>query len=180
MDYPKTVPGVGLVAGKFSDGDVAQGVPASLDPAAWANAVTDELLAVIVAGGLVPTEGVNNQLLQAIQAIAPSFSDQTGVLSANGWFQIPIKVSGVKRNLIVNFVQGKSFASSGAVTDVTTLPITFPNVRLATVIGHCNNGAATEAPVVMRSAGTTLSQTTVYCANAVATATGYSYIAIGY
>ncbi|WP_197053901.1 hypothetical protein [Chitinibacter sp. ZOR0017] len=145
----------------------------------WLNSVQGELLAVFAAAGIAPA-AANNQLLAAIQALAPSFSDQTGVLSVNGWFQIPIKVAGVKRNLIVNYIQGKSFASSGAVTDVTTLPITFPNVRLATVIGHFNNGAATEAPVVMRSAGTTLSQTTVYCANAVATATGYSYIAIGY
>lgn len=66
MDYPKSVAGVGLVGGKFSDGDAAQGVPASLDPAKWANQVTDELLAVIAAAGLTPSEVDSTQLLRSV------------------------------------------------------------------------------------------------------------------
>ncbi|XZG71737.1 hypothetical protein ACTSKR_07740 [Chitinibacteraceae bacterium HSL-7] len=65
MKYPESVPGIGLVGGKFSNGDPAQGIPASLDPAEWANQVTDELLAVIIAAGLPPSEADSAQLLRA-------------------------------------------------------------------------------------------------------------------
>jgi hypothetical protein len=67
MDYPSD-PDIGLVGGKFSQGDPELGVPASLDSAAWANAVTDEILAVIAGAGLVPDEEDLTQLLQAVQA----------------------------------------------------------------------------------------------------------------
>lgn len=70
MDYPISVPGVGLVGGKFTDGDPLLSQQASLDPAAWANAVTDELLNVIIAAGLTPNEAQTDQLLQAIQKFA--------------------------------------------------------------------------------------------------------------
>lgn len=70
MDYPKSVPGVGLVGGKFTDGNALLAQPASLDPAAWANLVTDELINVVRAAGLTPSESQSDQLLQAIQKFA--------------------------------------------------------------------------------------------------------------
>lgn len=70
MDYPKSVPGVGLVNGKFIDENPVTGAPGSLIPSDWGNAVTDELLAVIVAGDLVPDEASKVQLLDAIKKLA--------------------------------------------------------------------------------------------------------------
>jgi hypothetical protein len=67
MDYPKSVPNVGLVDGKFIDENTVTGAVGSLIPSAWGNAVTDEILAVIKAAGIVPAEGANDQLLKAIR-----------------------------------------------------------------------------------------------------------------
>ncbi|MEN5094520.1 phage tail protein [Pseudomonas protegens] len=69
MDYPKSVPSVGLVNGKFVDENPVTGQVGSLISSEWGNAVTDELLNVIRASGKVPAEAEHDQLLAAIKAI---------------------------------------------------------------------------------------------------------------
>lgn len=69
MDYPKSVPNVGLVNGRFVDEDPSTELVGSLVPAAWGNALTDEILNVIESQGLTPTEGDNTQLRVAILKI---------------------------------------------------------------------------------------------------------------
>ncbi len=66
MDFPKSVPGVGLVNGKFIDEDAIAGTPGSLIPSVWGNAVTLEILKVIQEAGLDPDEDDNTQLNAAI------------------------------------------------------------------------------------------------------------------
>ncbi|SAM35752.1 hypothetical protein [Pseudomonas sp. 1 R 17] len=66
MDFPKSVPSVGLVDGKFIDEDAVAGTPGSLIPSAWGNAVTQEILKVIQEAGLEPDEDDNTQLNAAI------------------------------------------------------------------------------------------------------------------
>lgn len=66
MDFPKSVPSVGLVDGKFIDEDAVAGTPGSLIPSAWGNAVTLEILKVIEEAGLTPDEDDNTQLNAAI------------------------------------------------------------------------------------------------------------------
>jgi len=70
MDYPKSVPGVGLVDGKFVDEDQVTGTPGSLIPAGWGNAVTDELLGVLAEAGVEPDEADNGQIRASILTIA--------------------------------------------------------------------------------------------------------------
>lgn len=69
MDYPKSVPAVGLVNGRFVDENPATGMPGSLIPASWGNAVTEEVLGVIKAAGLKPSESKNNQLLESLTTL---------------------------------------------------------------------------------------------------------------
>ncbi|MFG0631455.1 hypothetical protein [Pseudomonas sp. xss_2] len=92
MDYPKSTPNVGLVGGKFVDENTGTGQPGSLIPAAWGNAVTDELLAVIKAAGLVPSESDLGQLQKAIQNIAASDVKRTVRVATTG----PIALSGAQ------------------------------------------------------------------------------------
>ncbi|MDN7933676.1 phage tail protein [Burkholderia metallica] len=70
MDYPKSVPGVGLVDGKFVDENPGTGQVGSLVPAKWGNSVTDEAIYVIEAAGLEPDENSSTQLLEAIKIIS--------------------------------------------------------------------------------------------------------------
>jgi len=69
MDYPKSIPSVGLVNGWFVDENPVIGTQGSLIPAAWGNGVTQEILNVIKAAGLTPDEAQNDQLAQAIGAL---------------------------------------------------------------------------------------------------------------
>lgn len=69
MDFPKNVPSIGLVNGKFADENPITGQVGSLISSEWGNAVTDELLNVIRAGGDEPAEAEHDQLLAAIKAI---------------------------------------------------------------------------------------------------------------
>jgi hypothetical protein len=69
MDYPKSVPSVGLVDGRFVDENPVAGTPGSLIPAAWGNSVTQEILNAIKAAGLTPDEAKTDQLATAIGAL---------------------------------------------------------------------------------------------------------------
>lgn len=90
MDYPKSTPGVGLVNGQFADENPSTGAIGSLIPASWGNAVTQEILAVVNAAGLSPSEADLNQLLTAIQVITATDAKRsvrcatTGAIALSG------------------------------------------------------------------------------------------------
>lgn len=69
MQYPLTQPGVDLFGGKFTDGNPVGGIPASRDRAADMNLLYDEMIAVVVAAGGTPTEGVSTQVRDAILSL---------------------------------------------------------------------------------------------------------------
>lgn len=77
MDYPLSVPGVGLVGGEFVDENEGTGTPGSLIPSAWGNAVTKEIKALQTAGGQTADEANLNQLALAVAAIMRGVTDVT-------------------------------------------------------------------------------------------------------
>ncbi|MBC2655103.1 phage tail protein [Pseudomonas sp. MSSRFD41] len=92
MDYPKSIPGVGLVDGHFVDENPATGQVGSLIPAAWGDAITQEILNVIKAAGLAPSESNVSQLAAAVQAIAASDVKRSVLVATTG----PIALSGLQ------------------------------------------------------------------------------------
>lgn len=90
MDYPKSVPSVGLVNGKFVDENPVTGTPGSLVPASWGNGVTQEILNAITAAGIVPSESKNDQLSLAIKELAKLDPQQ----------RFPVQV--YRKNLLIN------------------------------------------------------------------------------
>ncbi|WP_288843937.1 hypothetical protein [uncultured Deefgea sp.] len=132
MDYPKSKPEVGLVGGKFNDGDPLQGIPASLDPASHMNAITDELLAVITGFGLVPDETKSDQLYKAIAGrigSAGGFSFRNLLIDATGTINQAGYVSGAATSgankyaldmwRVVVSGQNLSWVASGAINVMT-------------------------------------------------------------
>lgn len=81
MDYPKSVPSVGLVDGRFVDENPVAGTPGSLIPAVWGNSVTQEILNVITGAGLAAAEADTGQLLKAIQSIVGNGSPMRSVVT---------------------------------------------------------------------------------------------------
>lgn len=92
MDYPKSVPNIGLVDGHFVDENPVTGQIGSLIPAAWGDAITQEVLNVIKGAGMVPDEANVSQLLSAVLAIAASDFKKSVRAATTG----PIALSGVQ------------------------------------------------------------------------------------
>ncbi|MCP1454523.1 phage tail protein [Pseudomonas kilonensis] len=117
MDYPKSVPSVGLVNGKFVDENPVTGAPGSLIPAAWGNSVTQELLGVITGAGMVPDETDLGQLLLAVRKINQSglvdYALDTGTANAYSATYKPAPLALVD-GLILRFKAAR--ANTGAST----------------------------------------------------------------
>jgi hypothetical protein len=117
MDYPKSVPGIGLVNGKFVNEDVVGGLPGSLIPATWGNGVTDELLNVVKSAGLEPSESDATQLLQALRKISQAGEDKhaADIGAANLYMAnyVPA-ITTLKDGLALRFTAGN--ANTGAST----------------------------------------------------------------
>lgn len=130
MDYPKSDPRVGLHNGKFTDGSADGTIKPSLDPAAWANAVTDEILHVIRAGDIAPDEGDVGQMAQSIMSMIaakiPNMAvylrkDTSTVLEAGFWTEaVPLVLVG--GTVTPDLAAGNVFTA----TATTNLTLAFP------------------------------------------------------
>lgn len=133
MDYPNSVPSAGLVSGKFVDEDPVTGKPGSLIPASWGNGITQELLTVIQAAGLTPSETRTDQVLTALRsnklfATPPQFDNSQTVATTAFVTRSGLQYSGFASYaagvaLTAANVGGvASFSSATAIS--TTLPAT--------------------------------------------------------
>lgn len=121
----KYVPPIGGASNDaYVDANPGTGIEGSAVPAAAIEHPMREILAVISAADIIPSEANLSQLLAALQALTPQFSDQTGLLSGNGWFSIPLKIAGVKKKVIIQF--GSTSVAANNVLTNATLPIAWP------------------------------------------------------
>jgi hypothetical protein len=122
VDFPISVPSIGLVDGKFVDEDPLLGTPGSLIPAVWGNSITEEVLNVITAAGLLPDEENLTQLLLAIRLIGQfgsgGYGVDTGVANAYAVAYSPA-VTELDDKLVLRFkaktanTGGSTFAPNG-------------------------------------------------------------------
>lgn len=155
MDYPKSVPSVGLVNGKFVDEDVAAGTQGSLIPAAWGNAITQEILSVIEAANQDPDEEDTAQLLAAIELLIANASlpdateDHAGKAPLASQPEAEAAVNNSKimtplrtLQLIVKRIATQAQVLTGTSTTTLVTPANLAQ-RLQTatpVVGTCRNG----------------------------------------
>ncbi|WP_339464358.1 hypothetical protein [Pseudomonas sp. EA_65y_Pfl2_P74] len=132
MDYPKSVPSVGLVNGKFVNEDVIAGLPGSLIPATWGNSVTDELLNVVKSAGLEPSETDATQVLQAVKKLSQAGEDKhaSDLGAANLYMaNYAPPITALKDGLALRFTAGN--ANTGASTFAPNGLLPKPLVNLA-------------------------------------------------
>ncbi|MCP1375402.1 gp53-like domain-containing protein [Dyella lutea] len=168
MDYPTSDPTVGLVGGKFTDGNPAGGVAASRDSASWANLVTDELIGLLTEAGIVPSDADNTQVLAAIIAIiGQQFTGSNQTLANPGYQKLP-------GGLIV---QWGTVTTNGTTTKVVTFPVTFPTALLADAVIPPDNN-------LVGGQGSTASTRTYTTKTTSGAASGagitFNYIALGH
>ncbi|OOH83548.1 phage tail protein [Pseudomonas fluorescens] len=173
MDYPKSVPSVGLVNGQFVDEDPIAGKPGSLIPATWGNSVTQEILNVVQAAGLTPNESSNNQLLAALRSpalfmTAPQFDGGRSAATSE-FVQRALGSYASARGIyaatsLTQADVGCSIGLGGNATYTVTLPDAAAVPSGATISLHCRNSA----PVTVASkTGTQISPQGAYLASIV-------------
>ncbi|MGE7812105.1 hypothetical protein ACQKMW_01610 [Pseudomonas sivasensis] len=142
MDYPKSVPNIGLVGGKFVDENTGTGQVGSLIPAVWGTAVTDEIINVIKDAGLLPKEGENNQLTAAIKEIIKKNATAKGeAILSTPVTGIVGKIADIAKHHVGVYASGTTDAppsSSGGLF----LRMKYPGETLAAfdIIGHVGGG----------------------------------------
>ncbi|MBV4476132.1 gp53-like domain-containing protein [Pseudomonas botevensis] len=173
MDYPKSVPGVGLVNGRFVDEDPLAGTPGSLIPATWGNGVTQEILGVVQAAGMTPDEANTHQLLDALRSpalfataaqfdVSRSAATSEFVQRALGNYASARSISAATQLTLADV--GCSIGLGGNAAYTVTLPDTASVPSGATISLHCRNSAAV---TVASKTGTQISPQGAYLSSIV-------------
>lgn len=156
------VPSVGFPTG----GNPVGGVPATKPGAHWFHMVTEELRALIVAGGLTPSPSVVDQVLQALPAALASRPEMARSLVANGYQRLP-------GGLIIQW--GTLSVASGSSATVT-LPISMPT-GIAQVAFGPQSTANSTTPIA--AAWQSINQSSFTLRNISTVTASISWIALG-
>ncbi len=152
MDFPKSVPGVGLVGDRFVDEDPAIGRQGSLIPSIWGNAVTLELLNVIQAAGLDPSEAQTDQLLEAIRALVP---ERSAFARVTGTLALPASAFGIYALADGGAAATVTLPSTADLVDDTELLLFANHANTAAVQVKAGAGQAVQGPVALMGVSTT-------------------------
>lgn len=152
MDFPKSVPGVGLVGGQFADEDPAIGRQGSLIPSAWGNAITRELLNVIQAAGLEPNEEQTNQLLEAIRTLVP---ERSAFARVSGTLALPATAFGIYALADGGAAATVTLPSTEELVDDTELLLFANHANTATVQVKAATGQTVQGPAALMGESTT-------------------------
>lgn len=131
---PPSAPGSPSI-GYATAGNPGGGTPATKPGAYWFHMVTEELLGVIAAAGLTPSQSDITQLLQALPNALASRPEMAKSLAVNGYQKLP-------GGLIIQW--GQTAATVAATDMFQTLPISFPSAFYAVVISqsYTNNSGS--------------------------------------
>jgi len=80
---------------RFTDGNPASGIPPTIVTDDWANAVQEEIVAVIAAAGLVLNKSYNGQLKDAIEALIAAVGVDQATTSAPGIVELATNAEAV-------------------------------------------------------------------------------------
>lgn len=127
------------VDGKFTEGNPAAGVPATVVTAAWMTDVQENIMAVLAAGGVAPTKGRAADLVDAIQASAGGRLLNVQVFNASGTYT---PTPGMK--FIIASVQGGGGAGAGT---------TVPSAGNASLGAPGNPGAFAKGKILAAAVG---------------------------
>lgn len=152
MDFPKSVPGVGLVGDRFVDEDPAIGRQGSLIPSAWGNAVTLELLNVIQAAGLEPSEAHTDQLLEAIRALVP---ERSAFARITGTQVLPASAFGIYALADGGAAATVTLPTTADLVDDTELLLFANHANTAVVQVKAGAGQTVQGPAALMGESTT-------------------------
>jgi hypothetical protein len=122
------VPEAAGTPGYWTEGNPATGVPATLERASWFNAIQEEMMNILAAGGVTPSKTTYNQVLAALQALYGA--GRVGhTFTPNDWVPLP-------GGLILQWCTAP--ISTG---QALTLPIAFPTAMISGMVNIANGAA---------------------------------------
>jgi hypothetical protein len=128
----------------FTEGNPAAGVPATLVKADWLNGVQEELVNVVVGGGLTLDGGDNTQLLTAIQALIAAGGDSLSAVR-DAWAGMIVEWESETIPLLDDGLP-KGLELDGSIVSLATYP------RL--LAKYCGDASNADAPAWYRCTDT--------------------------
>lgn len=173
MDFPKSVPGIGLVDGRFVDENPVTGQQGSLITQAWGNQLTDEILNVLAEAKRIadnpdefePSEEKSDQLANAIKmivtkALPESLSDWADIENIPLYIKALANITIVDNTItLTNEQLGFVLVDASTNNVAITLPL-LNDANKATVITLMRVDTSTNKVIIKAGTGQTIQYNT--------------------